>query len=203
MPAKQVLAIDDDVPTLDGLCELLRSWAYEPEAAMSREEAVAVFRKRHPAVVVMDLGLPDGDAVDLISEMKAEDPATRIIAFSGWEHLEARALAAGAHAFVLKPDVEQLESLVLRHAPLPGTREGAPRHAGGEEDVFDQLITFERVEVVQRDDLGLRCRIAERVVWIGNLQWQPGTTVNLPLGDRLVLEREDAAELGLIGWDRS
>jgi CheY-like chemotaxis protein len=201
MLAKRVLAVDDDVPSLEGLCALLRAWAYEPEAATSRGEAIAVFRKRHPPLVVMDLGLPDGDAVDLIREMKAEDPATRIIAFSGLEHLDARALAAGAHAFVLKPDVEQLESLVLRHAPLPGAREGAPRHgAGGGEEVFDQLITFERVELVQRDDLGLRCRIAERVVWIGNLQWQPGTTINLPLGDRLVLQREDAAQLGLIGW---
>ena len=63
----------------------------------------------------------------------------------------------------------------------------------------EQLIVFDHVEVLKRDDLGFRCRVGGRIVWIGNLQWQPGTTVDL-IGDRLVLRRADAAELGLIDW---
>lgn len=62
------------------------------------------------------------------------------------------------------------------------------------------LITFEHVEVLRRDEMGFRCRVAGRVVWVGNLQWQEGTTVHLLFGDRLVLRRADAAELGLIEW---
>ena len=58
-------------------------------------------------------------------------------------------------------------------------------------------LAFEHVQLVDRSDLGFRCRVADRVVWVGNLQWQPGTTIHLPLGDRLVLRRADAAELGL------
>ena len=61
----------------------------------------------------------------------------------------------------------------------------------------DTLITFEHVAVLRRDEMGFRCRVAGRVVWVGNLQWQPGTTVHLH-GDRLVLWRTDAAELGLM-----
>ena len=65
----------------------------------------------------------------------------------------------------------------------------------------DQLITFDHVELVNRGDMGFRCRVGDRVVWIGNLQPQPGTTVDQPFGgDRLVLRRADAAELGLIDW---
>jgi hypothetical protein len=63
----------------------------------------------------------------------------------------------------------------------------------------DQLIVFDGVEVVKRDDFGFRCRVGGREVWVGNLQWQPGTTVHL-VGNRLVLRRADAAELGLIDW---
>jgi hypothetical protein len=63
----------------------------------------------------------------------------------------------------------------------------------------DQLVVFEHVKVVQRDLLGFRCQVGERVVWIGNLQWQPGTTAHV-IGDRLVLRRADVAELGLIEW---
>jgi len=61
----------------------------------------------------------------------------------------------------------------------------------------DTLVTFEHVEVLRREEMGFRCRVAGRLVWVGSLQWQPGTTVHL-FGDRLVLRRADAAELGLV-----
>lgn len=51
------------------------------------------------------------------------------------------------------------------------------------------LITFEHVSLIARDDFGFRCRVRGREVWIGNLQWQEGTTVNV-VGDRLVLPAE-------------
>jgi hypothetical protein len=63
----------------------------------------------------------------------------------------------------------------------------------------DQLVVFEKVEIVARDLLGFRCRVGSRVVWVGNLQWAPGTNVHV-VGDRLVLRRADAAQLGLIDW---
>ncbi|HTD58361.1 MAG TPA: hypothetical protein VK672_05655 [Solirubrobacteraceae bacterium] len=64
----------------------------------------------------------------------------------------------------------------------------------------DTLVTFEPVEFVKRSDLGFRCRVQGRVIWIGDLQWQAGTTVHDGLGNRLVLRRADAAQLGLIDW---
>ena len=65
----------------------------------------------------------------------------------------------------------------------------------------DQLVTFDHVEVLTRSDMGFRCRIGDRIVWVGRLQPQPGSTVDQPLaGNRLVLRRADAAELGLIDW---
>ena len=63
----------------------------------------------------------------------------------------------------------------------------------------EQPVLFEHVELISRDALGFRCRVEGREVWIGNLQWREGTTVN-GVGDRLVLFRRDAAELGLIDW---
>jgi len=64
----------------------------------------------------------------------------------------------------------------------------------------DQLITFEHVKLLEHELLGIRCQVGERVIWVGSLQCQPGTTVHLGLGDRLVLRRADAAELGLVDW---
>ena len=63
----------------------------------------------------------------------------------------------------------------------------------------DQLVVFEKVEIVARDMFGFRCRVGGHEVWVGNLQWAAGTNVHI-LGDRLVLRRADAAQLGLIEW---
>jgi CheY-like chemotaxis protein len=60
----------------------------------------------------MDLALPGGDALEIIRRIKTENDEILVIAFSGWHHLEAAARAAGADAFVLKPDLEALERLL-------------------------------------------------------------------------------------------
>jgi len=61
------------------------------------------------------------------------------------------------------------------------------------------LVVFEDVTVVQRGMWGFRCVVAGREVWIGNLQWQPGTTAH-SVGHRLLLRRAEAAALGLLYW---
>jgi CheY-like chemotaxis protein len=62
-----------------------------------------------PDIVVLDLGLADRSGVELVARLKAE--GTFVVAYSGWHTLEADARAAGARAFVLKPDL-----LALRRA---------------------------------------------------------------------------------------
>jgi hypothetical protein len=63
----------------------------------------------------------------------------------------------------------------------------------------DTMISFDDVEIVDRDSLGFRCRVGKKIVYIGSLQPQPGTTIRLR-GDRgrLVLRRQDAWDLGLL-----
>ncbi len=63
----------------------------------------------------------------------------------------------------------------------------------------NQLVIFDYVQVLGREGMGYLCRVAERVVWVSDLQWQAGSTIQL-IGNRLVLCRADAAELGLISW---
>lgn len=65
-------------------------------------------RTYRPAVVVVDLGLPDGDGVSLIAEMHMAEPRVPVIlAMSGDPDRADAALAAGADGFLPKP-VESL-----------------------------------------------------------------------------------------------
>ena len=123
MAPRRVLVVDDDVENVDSLCELLRLWGYDAEGARDGERALALVESWHPVMAIMDLGLAEGGALDVIKRIKVEDDGIVIIAFSGWKHLETAALAAGAGAFVLKPDLESLEMLLAnRPAPVAGRR---------------------------------------------------------------------------------
>jgi CheY-like chemotaxis protein len=111
----RILVVDDDPENLSGMCELLAFWGYEAEGVADGKAALEAAGRRCPDVAVMDLGLPDGDALHVIEELKAL--AVFVIAFSGWDKAEPGALAAGADAFVLKPNLDALEEL-LRNIPL-------------------------------------------------------------------------------------
>ena len=113
MAQKRVLVVDDNIENVESLCELVRQKGFEVEAAEDGEHALAAMRARRPDVVIMDLGLPDGDALDVIRRIKAEQVGVGIIAFSGLRDAEAGARAAGADAFVVKPDVETLERVLI------------------------------------------------------------------------------------------
>ena len=86
---------------------------------------LAVYR---PGIVIIDLGLPDGDGAGLIGELDQARPRVgAILAMSGDEAGREPALAAGADAFLAKP-IESLfafQQAVLRalpEAPVPGPR---------------------------------------------------------------------------------
>lgn len=73
-----------------------------------------------PSVVIVDLGLPDGNGADLIARMVTAQPRVPVIlGMSGDPDNEMAALDAGAAGFLAKP-VESLaafQQMVLRHLP--------------------------------------------------------------------------------------
>ncbi len=80
-------------------------------------------RVYRPSVVIIDLGLPDGSGIDLISELASEDQTVRpiMIATSGADDdgLPEAALAAGAQEFIPKPfaSVCDFQQIILKHLP--------------------------------------------------------------------------------------
>lgn len=82
-----------------------------------------------PSVVIVDLGLPDGNGADLIARMAVAQPRVPVIlGMSGDPDNEMVALDAGANGFLAKP-VESLatfQQMVLRHLP-PAPRVGGLR----------------------------------------------------------------------------
>ena len=75
-------------------------------AAANYEQGLAALLRHRPDVLLVDLGLPDGDGIDLIRAISAEGLATEamVITVFGDERHVLAALEAGASSYLLKDD---------------------------------------------------------------------------------------------------
>jgi two-component system, NarL family, response regulator len=102
----RILIVDDHPMVRFGLAAFInaqRSMKVIGEAATG-EEAVALFRKHQPDVVLMDLRLPGMSGVDAIRLIRNEYPQSRFVVMTTYEGDEDiyQALEAGAQAYLIK-----------------------------------------------------------------------------------------------------
>jgi two-component system KDP operon response regulator KdpE len=102
--AAAVLVIEDEAPTRALLQVTLKQQGYRCLHAATGAEGVAVALQRDPAVVLLDLGLPDLDGVEVTRRIR-EKSAVPIIVVSARGHEEHKiaALDGGANDYVTKP----------------------------------------------------------------------------------------------------
>jgi two-component system KDP operon response regulator KdpE len=123
MPSR-VLVVDDEPNILGTLAPLLRARGYEVSTAMSGRSAIATAEREKPDLIVLDLGLPDMDGVEVCRTVR-ESANVPIVVLSarGAEGDKVRALDAGADDYVTKPfGAEELLARVraaLRRADTP------------------------------------------------------------------------------------
>ena len=116
--AGKVLVVDDDRFVRMALTEALRSWEYEIVEADSVKSAKKAFADDEPAIVLLDIDLPDGSGLDLLTHVKEQGPDTVVVMITGNVDVEntVAALRGGAHDFIGKPvRIEELR-VTLRNA---------------------------------------------------------------------------------------
>ena len=103
MPSK-ILIVDDEPSLLATMAPLLRSRGYEVMTAMSGRAALDAAERDKPDLIVLDLGLPDVDGIEVCRTIR-ERSTTPIVVLSarGAESDKVRALDAGADDYVTKP----------------------------------------------------------------------------------------------------
>ena len=123
-----VLVIEDEPQMRRFLRSALEGHGYRVVEVGTAREGLAQAAGRNPDVILLDLGLPDGDGLDVTRRLR-EWAATPIIVLSarGFEQDKVRALDAGADDYLTKPfAVGELLARIrvaLRHAAIPA---GAP-----------------------------------------------------------------------------
>ncbi len=127
-PTPLLLLIEDEAPMRRFLRAAMASHDYRLVEAATAKEGLAQAASRNPDVILLDLGLPDSDGLEVTRQLR-EWTSTPIIVLSarGREQDKVRALDLGADDYLTKPfGVEELLARIrvaLRHASLPP---GAP-----------------------------------------------------------------------------
>jgi len=125
----RVLVVDDEPQILRALRINLRVRDYEVHVAATGSEALQVAGRYPPDLVILDLGLPDLDGVQVIQGLRGWTKAP-IIVLSGRADSsdKVEALDAGADDYVTKPfGVEELLARMRAAVRRTGTAENLPK----------------------------------------------------------------------------
>jgi CheY-like chemotaxis protein len=122
-PRLRLLVVEDHEPTMMVLVRLLRHYGHDVCSAENVERALAVAATQSFDLVISDLGLPDGNGIDLMRKL-AKEYGLRGIALSGYGMPEDRAKTkqAGFLAHLVKPiNFDQLQNTLQVFAPAADT----------------------------------------------------------------------------------
>ncbi|HEX8280571.1 MAG TPA: sigma-54 dependent transcriptional regulator [Chthoniobacterales bacterium] len=111
---RRILIIDDERPILLTLDALLGRHGYQPQPAATAAQGLRILKSNSPALVLLDLQLPDADGLEMLEQIKREHPETQVIILSAHDSLNnaIESIKRGAFHFISKPYApEELLSL--------------------------------------------------------------------------------------------
>ena len=153
-PSPRILLVDDEASIQRAVGPLLRSRGYEVDIAGTGAQALQMFAQHQPALIVLDLGLPDVEGTEVCRRIRATSQIPIIVLSArGAETDKVNALDLGADDYVTKPfGPEELLARIrvaLRRTSVENAVETAVFRAGA------LTIDYDRRRVV-RDDVEIR-----------------------------------------------
>lgn len=138
----RVLVADDDDANLRVAAAALRSSGHEPLLARNGAECLHLAAVASPAMVLLDVQMPDLDGVSVLRQLRADprSAALTVVAFTAlaMKGDAERLLGLGFDGYLAKPIryrdfLARVEELLARAAAQPGTSAaaGAPTAVGG------------------------------------------------------------------------
>jgi two-component system, OmpR family, response regulator len=109
-PKCRIMCVDDHKDTSDMLSLLLSHEDYDVVCVTSLKDALSLAASQEFDLYVLDKRLPDGDGLALCQRLTEITPHVPCLFYSGdaYEVHRHQAIAAGAAAYVAKPDIEGL-----------------------------------------------------------------------------------------------
>ena len=127
MPGERILVVDDNRDSAESLAKVLRLFGQDVHTVHDGRLALEVATAYRPDVVLLDIGLPGLDGLEVCRRLRARegDIQPLIVAMTGYgqEEDRRRSADAGFDAHMVKPvDLESLRELLsrpelVRHEP--------------------------------------------------------------------------------------
>src|ERR1700730_875721 len=110
----RLLVVEDNEQLAGLLTKGLQTAGYETDVLASLEEASSVLSTTFYAALILDLGLPDGDGLALLRELRQRDNPIPVLGLTarGGLHARVQGLRSGADDYLVKPFA--LEELIAR-----------------------------------------------------------------------------------------
>ncbi len=148
-----VLVVDDDAELREALTVMLGASGYDIIAASNAAQAVELFSERQPALVLLDVLMPDADGFAVLRQIRGEpggvDVAVVMMTALGDQGTRRRAVEAGADDFLTKP-IQRADLLVrVRSAGSIGRLRAEVRRA--QTVIRAQLDALERAQQQRKD----------------------------------------------------
>jgi DNA-binding response OmpR family regulator len=130
----KILIVEDNPDCRQIFAFYLRNMGYEPCEAKTGRDGVDLAKNTRPDLIILDLGLPDMNGLDVLALLK-QDLTTAgipVVVLTGMamDHIRIKTLQAGAAAFLVKPTppvvLDETIKMVLDptlstfHTGLPG-----------------------------------------------------------------------------------
>jgi len=112
---RRILIIDDERPILMTLEALLQRHGYQVDTAPTGSQGLKLLKTKCPALVLLDLQLPDAEGLEMLDRIKTELPEMPVIILTAHDslHNAIESIKRGAYHFISKPYAsEELLSLV-------------------------------------------------------------------------------------------
>jgi DNA-binding NarL/FixJ family response regulator len=166
MDSPAILIADDHDVVRKGLISLFEgSGVRVCGEAATTEETLKQAKKLKPDVVILDVRFGDADGLDVIRRIRAASPQARVVMFTAFDNptYVARAIAAGAHDYLLKTAdrAEVLDAVNGAAAGEPPSRSGQLRRMAGQmarRDTSTDLgipLTPREIQVLRLITMGL------------------------------------------------
>ncbi|MFC3300433.1 response regulator transcription factor [Arthrobacter agilis] len=101
---RAAIVIEDDLDIRNLVCAVLEQGGFRTSGVATGREGVAVVRQQHPAVVTLDIGLPDIDGHEVLRRIRSTTDCYVIVLSGRGDEMDVlTALQAGADDYVVKP----------------------------------------------------------------------------------------------------
>jgi DNA-binding response OmpR family regulator len=114
----KILLMEDEVNVARGLKMVLNEEGYEVDVATTGQSALDQFHQKTFDLLVADLRLPDMDGLEVIKQVRGEQPDTEVVVITGYPSVATavESMKSGAFDFLPKPFTEEEFKTVIESA---------------------------------------------------------------------------------------